>query len=392
MKKSFAVIISVLLIIGVICGCGGSGGGIGTQNKVDYQNSIENKKGSYPFYDSLDAEDKELYVELCTTIKNYNKNSVELGEYDSSREARAATKELGIFYRNLVFENPEYFWVDPYTFTINEIQQGDKYRLTLNVSYIVEEDSLEEKKADFNKKITEIVAGANAQANDFDKVLFVYDYILNNAKYDDELVKSDDTADLGRSAYGCLIDGETICSGYSMAFNIIMRELGIESGFEFNNYDEFSIISGHVWNYCKLENEYYYFDLTWDDTIFDSEDYKKHIDHGHMYFAITKDELSKTNFTMVPNAPTPACNGTKYNFFVHKNWNFAEYNYDAVAAAIYEQAGNKYVEIRFDSYGELLSAESELMKDGKIFEILKGKENIRYVISKASLHLYIFFD
>ena len=230
MKKLFVSIIALLMVVCVICGCGGSssGGGISAQNKQDYQNTIEIKVGSYPYYDSLVGEEKELYLEICSTIKNYGTNSIGLGEYNSEREARNASKELGTFYRSLIFENPEYFWVDPYIYTINTIQQGDKFYVNISPSYIIEKEKLQEKKTIFDQKIDEIVTAAKSKTTDFDKVLFVYDYILDNAKYDHALVDSDDTTDLGRSAYGCLVEGETVCSGYSMAFNIIMRELGIE--------------------------------------------------------------------------------------------------------------------------------------------------------------------
>ena len=269
MRKNLAIVISVLLIIGTACGCGSSSG-TSAQNKQQYQSEIESQNGFYPLYESLYGEKKQLYIDICSTIKNYSKNSIELGEYETERDARTASKEMGTFYRNILFENPEYFWVDPYTFTINEIQSSGKYRLTLSPKYIVDEDVLQEKKSAFDQKVTEIVYTAKTKTTDFDKVLFVYDYILANSEYDYELIDSGDTTDLGRSAYGCLVDGETICSGYSMAFNIIMRKLGFECGYEFNNYDNFSIIDGHVWNYCKLENVYYYFDLTSQNSIYSS--------------------------------------------------------------------------------------------------------------------------
>ena len=66
MKKLFVSIIALLMVVCVICGCGGSssGGGISAQNKQDYQNTIEIKVGSYPYYDSLVGEEKELYLEI----------------------------------------------------------------------------------------------------------------------------------------------------------------------------------------------------------------------------------------------------------------------------------------------------------------------------------------
>ena len=111
-----------------------------------------------------------------------------------------------------------------------------------------------------------------------------------------------------------------------------------------------------------------------------------------MYFGITKDELSKSNFTLAEEAPTPDCNGTKFNYFVYKNQSFHSYNFEAVKASILNQTNEKFIALRFDNYGELLKAERELLTEGQINTILPEKENIRYVISNPSLHLYIFFN
>ena len=45
-----------------------------------------------------------------------------------------------------------------------------------------------------------------------------------------------------------------------MTIATLQQRLGYECGVEFNNYTNFSILTGHVWNYCKIEDDYYYFD------------------------------------------------------------------------------------------------------------------------------------
>ncbi len=386
-RKLLWCFISILVLSFVICGCAKED----AQIKKGLEDRIDGEAAVYPVYYSLDEEEKELYMDICAAIEGH-KTSVYIGEFDSKEESDEAMKWIKNIYRQLLYEQPDYFWVDPYQYTVNEVQDGNKYSLSLLFSYIIDEETAKIKKEEYGQKVDEIVENAKTKIGIFDKVLYVYDYILENCQYDDELAKKDKASNLGVSAYGCLVEGSTICSGYSLAFTSIMQKLGIETGAEFNNYDDFSIIEGHVWNYCKLDGEYYYFDLTWDDTVFDNENYKPYIDHSHMYFGITRDELSKSNFTMREDAPTPDCNGTKYNYFSYKNQSFTSYNFESVKASILNQAGEKYVALRFDNYGELLKAERELLTEGQIYTILPGKENVRYVISNPSLHLYIFFD
>lgn len=387
-RKLLWCFISILIVSFVICACANDNN---AQIKKELQDRVDSSAAIYPVYYSLSVKEKELYLDICAAIEGH-KTSVFIGEYDSKEEAEEAGKWIQNIYRQLIYEQPQYFWVNPYEYTVNEVQDGNKYCLSLLFSYIVDEETAKIKQEEYEQKVNEIVEGAKTKTGVFNKVLYVYDYILENCQYDHELAKKDKVTDLGVSAYGCLIEGNTICSGYTLAFTSIMQKLGIETGSEFNNYDKFSIIEGHVWNYCKLDGEYYYFDLTWDDTVFDHESYRPYIDYSHMYFGITRDELSKSNFTLREDAPTPDCNGTKFNYFVYRNQSFSQYNYEAVKASILNQTNEKYVALRFDSYGELLKAERELLTEGKIYTILPGKENVRYVISNPSMHLYIFFD
>lgn len=391
MKKYLPVVV-ILLIIGIVA-YGFLKEDDSTSTEINPQLREELESNSvYPVYDSLNTKEKQAYIAICNAMENYTTSEFVVGEYDSKAECERVSDQLEEIYRVLVYEQPDYFWVNlnKYDFSMWEIE--GKYQLRMKLSYIMEKETAMAQKEVFDKKVEEIAANAESKTGTFQKVLYVYDYILENTEYDYVLEQSEDSTDVGRSAYGCLIEGETVCSGYSLAFNLIMQQLGIESGVEFNTYNEISAFDGHVWNYCNLDGEYYYFDLTWDDSGFDSEEYKPYIDYSHCYFAITKEELSESRF-LAAEATTPACNGTQYNYFTYNNMNISQYDFETVKNAILAQPDKgQYVALRFDSYSELLKAESELMTEGQIYTILPDKENIRYVISNSSLHLYIFYD
>ena len=103
-------------------------------------------------------------------------------------------------------------------------------------------------------------------------------------------------------------------------------------------------------------------------------------------------ELAKAHLTLAPQAPTPECNGTKYNYFAYNNLNFKTYDFETVKPAILSQAGQKYVQLRFDSYRELLAAERDLLTDGKIFKIFPEAKSYQRYISESILQLYIFLN
>ncbi|MBQ8325376.1 MAG: hypothetical protein IJX82_09545 [Clostridia bacterium] len=345
----------------------------------------------YPLYDSLSDEDQQLYLNICR-VTTEQSSADTIGVYESEEELDAAVERVRYLYRQIFFEQSEMFWVDPYNFSVEKSAYKDTHRLVLKPTYLVEKAELPAMKEAFRKKVDGIVAQAEVLEGDFEKALFVHDYILKNASYDHSLAEGKRYDTMGINAYGCLMEGKTICSGYTLAFDLLMKRLGYECGAEFNNYGKFSLFDGHVWNYCKLGDEYYYFDLTWDDTAFESEYYQKYMEFGYNYFGVTKEELAGSNFTLSRDAPTPPCNGKEFNYFVYKGLNLPVYTEEDAEAIIKAQEGQGYAVLRFDSYGELLKAQTELIEKQEIYSMVPGLTKLSYVVSKSNLHLYIFFE
>ena len=113
-----------------------------------------------------------------------------------------------------------------------------------------------------NQKVDQIINQTitNNMSN-YDKIKAIHNYIINNTVYDK--VRLDNTNNpsnyLSHTAYGVLISGKGICGGYSDAMAIFLNKLGL------NNYKIAS--ANHVWNYVKLDNNWYHLDLTWDDPV-----------------------------------------------------------------------------------------------------------------------------
>lgn len=61
------------------------------------------------------------------------------------------------------------------------------------------------------------------------------------------------------TAYGCLVNGKAVCSGYAEAFNAVMTELRIPTQVVQN--------SVHAWNKVKIGGKWYHVDVTWNDCL-----------------------------------------------------------------------------------------------------------------------------
>lgn len=342
-----------------------------------------------PFYQSLTEQDKEIYDRIRVAIESHDTSEIIIGTYHSESELEAASDRTQQIYRYLVYEQPQYIWVDISRYEAKVWTWGEERKLGIQLSYLMDEEEAETKLAALNAKVDQIVQEAESREGIFAQVLYVHDAIVESTVYDNVLAKSDNTAVIGRSAYGCLVDGKTVCSGYALAFNMVMQKLGYECGVEIDVLQLESISSGHVWNYAKLEDEYYYFDLTWDDTIFDTEDYRQYLDYTHQYFAINKWE---NQHILSEHSIAPECTGTKYNYYIYNDWNVEQYDFEVVKRIILEQQDKKCIGMRFEDYRDILKAEQELFKDGRIYEILPAIQNAKYLISDSNCHLYLFYE
>lgn len=113
-----------------------------------------------------------------------------------------------------------------------------------------------------NDEVDEIMSGLiNSSMSDYDKVLAIHDYIVNNTSYDDtvSIENQMSSGTNSNSAMGLLFTGKAICSGYSDVMAIFLSKLG------FNNYKISSDL--HIWNLVYINGEWKHIDATWDDPV-----------------------------------------------------------------------------------------------------------------------------
>ena len=102
---------------------------------------------------------------------------------------------------------------------------------------------------------------------DFEKALWLHDWILDHADYDYTYSYC--------SAEGVLARGKGTCEAYHRAYVMLLNKAGIATGRIEGN--------GHVWTAVRMDGKWYQVDSTWDDM---GEQYKGSY-YEHMYFGIT---------------------------------------------------------------------------------------------------------
>ena len=93
--------------------------------------------------------------------------------------------------------------------------------------------------------------------SDVEKVKAVNQYMAENITYDMKDYLAGKMPVRPQTIIGALVDGQTTCNGYTMAFQLLMQHLGIPG------HTVISIPMNHGWNMVKLDGSWYHIDVTW---------------------------------------------------------------------------------------------------------------------------------
>ena len=152
-----------------------------------------------------------------------------------------------------------------------------------------------------SKKVVEI-ADKFRHLSDVDKVMAVHDYLIDHIEYSNPHIRS--------FAYGALIEGKAVCQGYAQSLAMILNNLNVEC------HTIVAMTKGsnpvlHEWVRVKLDGEWYYIDLTWDDTPWAE-------DKNYKYFLINTNMISRDHETGYSLAGGPEVDGSKYLYYAYK--------------------------------------------------------------------------
>jgi transglutaminase-like putative cysteine protease len=114
-----------------------------------------------------------------------------------------------------------------------------------------------------NEKETEVYIAAERILNDipktseYEKALAIHDYLVLHMRYDAE--------NSYRDPYGALILGSGVCEAYARTFKMLAKMAGLECDYVFGQAK-----GAHAWNRVKVNGEYFYVDVTYDDPVPDA--------------------------------------------------------------------------------------------------------------------------
>lgn len=233
----------------------------------------------YPYYSMLSETEKSLYRQAYANAKAYAKTFVP--------SVRTSCNELKNAIEALFYDHPELFWMDTgYSYLYGA---GDVC-VQVTLQFLMDASEIPAAKESFDAAVVNIASQAAYESDILSREKAVHDAIARSVVYNAD-------APMCQSAYSALCLGESVCAGYSRAFQHVLMSIGIPAYYCAGNAG-----GDHSWNIVMLDSGYYNVDLTWDDNIATI----------YSFFNRTDEEFSSTHTREGLSVYLPECSATEY--------------------------------------------------------------------------------
>ena len=294
--------------------------------KNEVLDSFDNKRNKVisitnGFDGLLTNEEKILYKKIKSSCNSISNKRLDTGLYSippiNVSGGCLSVEQIKKVLHALQNDNPEIFWISK---TFGCVYSENKMNIVKLYSIFSksEKDACEVK---LKNKIEEIISKIPKNSDDYEKELFLHNYIIDNCSY-----KNVSNNPKIFTSYGCLIDKIAVCEGYSKAMQILLCNCGVEC----------KTVAGigngepHMWNMVKIGGDWYHLDVTWDSADKNSR---------YMYFNVD-DKTIKKNHSIgeqfqvagllrphkMYNFDLPKCTAKKYNYYERNSAKISSYN------------------------------------------------------------------
>ena len=245
----------------------------------------------YPYFGMLTSEQKKAYYLVYNCALNANK-SILLGDVVDLDKHDAMTVVSAVYN-----DHPELFWMESGVTYSYHSHNDSVSSLILKYNDLVYD--LDNAREAFESQADSILNEAETIGDALHKEAFIHDRIC-------ELCTYDVNATNHQSAYSCLIEGRSVCSGYARAFQYLMHRMGVPAyyviGTDAKNMS-------HAWVIVRFGSDYYNVDVTWDDDM--SAQLNTDV---HAFFNVSDDAMSRTHIRTDCSVDLPGCNDDSLSY------------------------------------------------------------------------------
>lgn len=250
---------------------------------------------SHPYsYYTLTDKYKGLYDKMVSAMLDYEEQI----HFDT--EENVSFQDIFDIYQLVYNDEYRLFYISP---TIEYLKDYDSGNITeMKFSYNFTQAQVSSMRARIESEADGILSKITPLMNDYDMVKLFHDSVITSCEYKE--------TDNQNTVYGCLVEKQALCQGYSRTFTYLCSEAGIDSFVVLGVAGE-----PHMWNVVKMDGDYYHIDLTWDDP--DNKSAPDSVRYD--YFGITDERIRQLRQVDDYDYAVPAANGTKYQYYQYNN-------------------------------------------------------------------------
>lgn len=275
-------------------------------------------------------------------------------------------------------DHPEIYYIEDsfdYEMDKNEYNSNATY-LFLHPHYRMIPSEVESRNKEIQQVTDKIIQEAKKQKSDYEKVKYVYDYLIDHTTYD-EKVKENQTI------LSTFLENKSVCAGYAKGMQYLLNRIGIPCTYlvGFTRQDKGNV--SHAWNLVKMDGDFYYMDVTNGDVHYKTKETR------YMFFAMSKEQILKYNrpYTNEYMVDTPSLKDT---YFMKEDAYFTSVNRAQMMKLIQRSAKNGYRFV-FQCSNQQVGKELDAMLTANnfIFELTGYDYYDYYVFNETNTYVYI---
>ena len=247
------------------------------------------------YFSKLNEEGREIYKKIYFSLQNFEEKIAVKGKMEFARD----------IYYMVINDNPMMFYVNPYQIAYYNI---DKY-VWIEPIYVYDKEKTEDIKAKINSILKPFEEKIKTMPSKLERERYIHRCLTSSIKY-----KYDHTPDdvECHTIVGSFINKEAVCDGISKAFKHLCNLAKINSNVILgDSWNEYEPKQSHAWNMVKIDNKWYYIDVTWNINLSERFKYIR-----YDYFNLRECDILRDhrNFEKLET-----CNSIENNFFYENN-------------------------------------------------------------------------
>lgn len=334
--------------------------------------TMEQCEGLYA-YDNIGLGLQQLYAEILLIMQGHH-TRIPLCSTDAVQIETASACVL--------LDHPEIFYVDGYSYE-KYMFAGMVEKIMFTANYTMTTEEVEQSKGLIQEYVDACMQGLPQGATDYDKVKYVYEFIILNTEYNLNAPENQNICSV-------FLYRESVCLGYAKAIQYLLQQMGVECCVVTG-----SVITGegHAWNLVRINGQYYYVDATWGDASYlsDTGTASALSNINYDYLCITTQDLLKTHIIDNP-VKVPSCIMTIDNYYVKEGLylnNLDSLKIESIFDAAYDN-NMDCISIRCANETVFQEVQSNLLDNQQIFSYLRPQtETLAYVYNE-DLYTYTF--